>query len=112
MKRIVFLFSLILSGVSMAFAQPKLPDKCQVFYPDVLLSNVVLSEKQASALERSSDFGQSKAPRNMTFWVVYSDRDDNVTYTTPGGSTRYKTLALNEQLRIAQIKNGCALVYS
>lgn len=112
MKRIVFLFSLILSGASMAFAQPKLPDKCQVFYPEVLLSNVVLSEKQASALERSSDFGQSKAPRNMTFWVVYSDRDDNVTYTTPGGSTRYKTLALNEQLRIAQIKNGCALVYS
>ena len=112
MKRIVFLFSLIMYGVSTAFAQPKLPEKCQVFYPEVLLSSVVLYERQAAALERSSDFGQSKAPRNMTFWVVYSDRDDNVTYTTPEGSTRYKILALNEQLRIAQIKNGYALVYS
>lgn len=112
MKRIILLFALILSGFSVALAQPKLPDKCQVFYPDVLLSSVVLSEKDAAALERSSDFGQSKSPRNKTFWVVYSDRDDNITYTAPGGATRFKTLSLNEQLRIAQIKNGCALVYS
>lgn len=112
MKRIVLLFSLLLSGISAALAQPNLPDKCQVFYPEILLSSVVLDESDAAALEKSSDFGQSKAPRNKTFWVVYSDRDDNVTYTTPGGSTKYKSMAMNDQVRIAQIKNGYALVYS
>lgn len=112
MKRITLLFSLLLSGVSALFAQPALPDKCQVFYPEVLLSNVVLYEKDASALMRSSDFGQNKQPRNVTFWIVYSDRDDNTTYTTPGGSTKFKTLSMNDRLRIAEIKNGYALVYS
>ena len=112
MKRIVLLFSLILTGVSAVFAQPSLPDKCQVFYPDVLLSSVVLTASDAAALEKSSDFGQNKAPRNKTFWVVYSDRDDNPTYTTAGGTAKYKSLTMNEQLRIAQIKSGYALVYA
>lgn len=112
MKRIVLLFSLIVSGVSAAFAQPELPDKCQVFYPEVLLSSVVLSESDAAMLTKSTDFGQNKAPRNKTFWIVYSDRDDNVTYTTPGGNTEYRSLTMNDQLRIAQIKNGYALIYA
>lgn len=112
MKRITLLFSLLLFGASALFAQPALPDKCKVFYPEVLLSKVVLYEKDASALMRSSDYGQNKQPRNLTFWIVYSDRDDNTTYTTPGGSTKFKTLSMNDRLRIAEIKNGYALVYS
>ena len=76
------------------------------------MSSVVLTESDATALEKSSDFGQDKAPRNKTFWVVYSDRDDNPTYTTAGGTAKYKSLTMNEQLRIAQIKSGYALVYN
>ena len=64
------------------------------------------------AFERSSDFGQKKEPRDKRFWVVFSDRDDNTTYTAPDGATKYMSLSLNETLRIAQIKNGYALVYS
>lgn len=112
MKRFTLLFLLLLSQVTLTFAQPKLPDKCKVYYPDVLLSSVVLLEKQAAMLNESSDYGQSKAPRNMTFWVVYSDRDDNTTYTEPGGSTKCSSLAFNEKVRIALIKNDYALVYT
>lgn len=112
MKKITLLILLILSGISSAFAQPKLPDKCKVFYPEVLLSSVVLSEKDASALERSSDYGQSKAPRNTTFWVVYSDRDGNTTYSEAGGTAKFSSLAFNEKVRIAAIRNGYALVYT
>lgn len=112
MKKIILIFSLILSGVSAALAQPTLPDKCKVFYPEILLSSGVLLEDDAAALEKSADYGQNKVPRNKTFWVVYSDRDDNVTYTTPERTARYKTLSMNEQLRIAQIKDGYAMVYT
>lgn len=112
MKRITSLALLtVLSGVLLS-AQPSLPAKCEVFYPDILQSSAVLSEKDALALERSSDFGQSKTSRNAKFWVVFSDRDENTTYTTPGGSTKFSSLGFNQQLRIAQIKNGYALVYT
>jgi hypothetical protein len=112
MKKLVLLFVMLVYGVSAVYAQPSLPDKCEVFYPEILLTSVVLSEADAEALDRSSDFGQSKAPRNTTFWVVYSDRDENVTYTAPGGTTKHSTLNLNQKLRIAQIKNKYALVYT
>lgn len=112
MKRFVLIFVFLVMGSLMLDAQPTMPDKCQVFYPDILLSSVVLRDTDAIALENSSDFGQSKAPRNKTFWVVYSDRDDNVTYDAPGNGKKYSSLALNDRLRIAQLKNGYALVYS
>lgn len=112
MKRIVLLFILIVSGAVSASAQPTLPEKCDVFYPEILQRSVVLSEKDADNLINSTTFGQDKEPRNKTFWIAYSDRDDNVTYTAAGGSTRYSTLSFNEQVRIAQIKNGYALVYT
>ena len=93
-------------------AQTTLPAKCEIFYPDVLLSSVVLPESKAIALEKSSDYGQRKVPRNKTFWVVYSDRDDNQTYDAPGGGKKFSSLSLNDRVRIAQIKNGYALVYT
>lgn len=106
---IASVFSSVLTTIS---AQtPTLPDKCQVFYPDILLSPVVM-ESQMKTFEKSSDFGQRKEPRDRRFWIVFSDRDNNPTYTAPDGKTRYKSLTLNDNLRIAQIKNGYALVYS
>lgn len=112
MKRLVLFFAMIMSGAYAASAQPSLPDKCQVFYPEVLLSNVVLSEAQAAGLEKSADYGQKKPPRNITFWVVYSDRDDNTTYTAPGGTAKFSSLSMGQKLRIAEIKDRYALVYT
>ena len=110
MKKILSLVSLIIVGISAINAQPTLPDKCKVFYPEVLLSSVVLTETKATALANSYDYDQKKTPRNTTFWVVYSDRDDNTTYVAPGGA-KYSTVSFNEQLRIAAIKDKYALVY-
>lgn len=112
MKRIVLLILSAVLGCFALSAQPSLPKKCEVVYPETLQSSAVLLERDALALEKSSDYGQTVVPRNAKFWVVYSDRDENTTYTTPAGSTRYSTLDFNQQLRIAQIKNGYALVYT
>ena len=103
---ILFFFSL-----ANAFAAPTLPDKCIVFYPDVLLSSPILKETDMKAFMKTPDFGQRREPKDRRFWIVYSDRDDNPTYAMPDGATRYKSLTMNERLRIAQIKNGYALVY-
>lgn len=111
MKKVFIVFSFILCGLVTVLAQPRLPEKSQVFYPDILLSSSVLSENDAAALMKSSDYGQKKIPRDKRFWIVYSDRDENVTYNEPGGAVKFKTLNLNERLRIAQIRNGYALVY-
>lgn len=111
-QKIVLLVFSIVFGVNALLAQPVLPDKCKVFYPDILLSSVVLPEKDAEGLAKSSDYGQTKVPRNTTFWVAYSDRAENATYTEAGGSTRFGILEFNEKVRIAQVRNGYALVYT
>ena len=106
---IASVFSSVLTTIS---AQtPTLPDKCQVFYPEILL-NPIVKESEMKSFENSSDFGQRKEPRDRRFWIVFSDRDNNPTYTAPDGKARYKSLTMNDNLRIAQIKNGYALVYS
>ena len=112
MKRIALLFWSIVAGGLAVSAQPSLPGKCEVFYPDLLYSTPVLSEELALEFERSGDYGQAMKPKNMTFWVVYSDRDDNTTYTASSGNTKFSSLTFGEKLRIAQIRDGRALVYA
>jgi hypothetical protein len=112
MKRIALLILSVFTGGFALLAQPSLPKKCEVFYPEILQSSVVLLERVALALEKSGDYGQKSTIRNANFWVVYSDRDANTTYTAPDGSTKYSSLSFNQQLRIAQIRNGYALVYT
>ena len=111
-RKITLLFFTIVAGGLAAFAQPSLPSKCEAFYPELLYSTPVLSEVKASEFERAGDYGQTKKPRNLTFWVVYSDRDDNTTYTSSKGNTKFSTLGFSEKLRIAQIRDGRALVYT
>lgn len=115
MNRLILLFSSFILGIAVVSAQttpPSLPDKCQAFYPEVLLTNSVLTEDVANALAKSSDFGQNKPPRNQQYWIVYSDRSNNTTFTAPGGLTPYKKLDFNQKVRIAKIQNGYALVYT
>ena len=113
MKRITLLFLLFVWASVISSAQiPTLPEQCQAFYPELLQTNPVLKEADANDFMKKSNYGQrNKAPRNKTFWVVYSDRADNVTYTEPGGKVEYSTLDFNQRLRIAQIKDSYALVY-
>ena len=107
MKRLtVFLFFAL--GAVGLIAQT-LPNKCLVSKPSVLVTKM-LREADIRKLLSSSDYCQSES-KNKMFWIVYSDRDNNVAYTTSTGSTQACTLNMNEKLRIAQIENNRALVY-
>lgn len=111
MKKLHYIFLLIFLAGQNLLAQTSLPEKCLAFYPYVLQSSVVLNESVAEKLLTNPSLGQKMAVRDKRFWIVFSDRDNNITYTAPGGSEKHSILNLNDRLRIAQISNGYALVY-
>ena len=114
MKKIfVTLFSVTVFVCGSHAAAPQMPKKCEAFRPKKLAS-IVLTESEAEALMASADFGQGDAPQKGQFkyWDVYSDRDNNTTYEAPGSSVKFSALRFNEQVRIARIQNGYALVYT
>lgn len=69
----------------------------------------VLRESDAIRIISSNNLG--KTGNTKEYWVVYSDRQDNITYKESTGSAKYTTLEFNQRVRIADIKNGRALVY-
>lgn len=110
MRRIQF-FLLFLLQASMLSGQ-ELPAKCEVFLPKVILENTVLKESDVKSLLADPTYGQKQQrPSEKKYWIAYSDRQGNVTYTTPGGSTPHSVLSWNETLRIARISGKYALVY-
>lgn len=109
MKRLILLLTLVLSTLGI-FAQT-LPTKCSVYKPTILISRM-LRQTDVNHLLSSSDYCQAESQNGKkTHWIVYSDRDDNVAYTTPTGTEMASILPLNEKLRIASISNNRALVY-
>lgn len=116
MKRLSLFFLVLFTGISLTAAQitTPLPGKCEAFRPDALYSPILFSDV-ATSLMKSDDYGQNSSKRNSKskeYWIVYSDRTDNTTYTAPGSSTKFSSLDFNEKVRIAKISNGYALVYS
>lgn len=100
----------LLCSVS-AKADTNLPAKVEVFKPSIVLQKLIY-DQEVRELRPGSDWGQRKTPREKKHWVVYSDRDNNTTYTTPGGSTPFGKLDFNERVIIAKIENNYALVYT
>ena len=112
MKRVILLFALAMFGfVGIGKAQTSLPGQCKVYYPKNLATKAVIDLTDASAIAKYP-YGQTEKPANLKHWVVYSDRDDNVTYKKPDGKEAHDKLKFNEQVRIAKIENGYALVYT
>ena len=110
MKRIFLLFFVLIQS-SVIIGQ-ELPVKCEAFLPKIILDNAVLKESDANALMKDPYFGQkSQKPIERKYWIAYSDREMNKTYTTPGGSTMHSILSWNEPVRIAKISGKYALVY-
>lgn len=117
MKCIQQLILLLLSTALTAQAVPQLGTKSLVFRPAVLKKYIV-KESELEALTAKSK--KSKAPtygQNTTStnepWYVYSDRTDNTTYEAPSlNATKCGSLDFNEEVIIAQIENGFALVYT
>lgn len=115
MKKLLSIILFAGWGVSLFAAgiTTQLPKKCEAFRPDILYQPM-FTESHAKILVRSGDYGQSKSARGENgheFWIVFSDRDNNTTYTAPNSRTAFKQLDFNEKVRIAQIKDGWALVY-
>ena len=110
MKR--FSISLILCCAITFFcaAAPQLPGNCTAGLPSLLLKKTV-KESEVNALVKSGKWGQTnKADK---YWTVYSDRSHNTTYNTPSTSGgKCDELDFNEQVRIAKIEDGFALVYT
>ena len=55
--------------------------------------------------------GYEMPEKTNQYWDVYSDRSQNVTYTTHSAATPYSELGFKEKVRIASIRKGFALVY-
>lgn len=102
----------VLNAAVSAQEKPAFPKTCEIFYPEMLSRAIVLHESDANGLLENIDATQKNPPRNPAFWTVYSDRSDNPTYLDKSGSKKYGTLDFNEKVRIAEISNGYALVYT
>ena len=97
-------------------AKPQLPSKCEAFRPKLLLNFTVmqadLDDMISPPKKKASSWGQDGPSTNL-YWEVFSDRSGNTVYEGPSESSyACGTLDFNEELRIASIKNGFALVYS
>lgn len=110
MKKSLIIFATTFLSL-VVYAQPKLPDQCEVWLPKSI-DKEVINKKDAYTVA-SKPYGQKPVPVEKNYWIVFSDRDNNTTYVEPkSGAASYTTLAFNERLIIASIKNDYALVYS
>ncbi len=109
MKR-TLLIIFVLLGTLMVYAQT-LPSSVEVFMPQILQKQIITTT-DAQNLLKDANWGQKSPVRNKRYWIVYSDRSNNNAYVTPSNGAAVKTkLNFNQEVRIAQIKNGFALVY-
>lgn len=107
MKKFFITFLLALTSGSI-FAQT-LPGKCSAYSPKVLNKTTIFSADVKSLA--SNGYGQNGSTNK--YWDVYSDRCDNVAYKSPSKTSGEATkLKFNQKVRIAQIQNGFALVYT
>lgn len=105
-----YLFILLMACASFAVkAQVELPSKCEVGLPKVFLQNVI-TDAEAKSVNSSSNYGQSTS--SGKYWIAYSDRADNTTYSGPSSGSTYGKLDFNEKVRIAKISGNYALVYT
>ena len=112
---VVALWAILVLIAFPAKADTTLPSQCTAFRPEVLNTNII-RQSQIDALlktgksKKSSAWGQTV--NTNSYWIVFSDRSDNVTYQSPqNGSAEYMRLSFGQELRIAQIMNNFALVY-
>lgn len=103
MKKANILIGLIIATLSCT-AQVKLPELCQVGMPRILNSELI-KEREIKQFLASPDWGQSQ--KVDKYWVVYSNRENNITYNKPSKSSgRFSSLNFKEELRIAKLRNS------
>jgi hypothetical protein len=95
-----------------SLAQPKLPGTCEASRPK--FNNLTVKESEVNAfMSKGLNSGNWGAFNKYGgYWVVWSDRSHNTTYSSPSAtSAKCGELKFNEEVRIAKIQNGFALVY-
>lgn len=108
MKKILTIIVVLFSSVG-AYAQTDFPGQCTVALPK-LLEPDLLKDQDIQEFLKSPNWGQDS--QTTSYWTVYSDRANNITYKSPSNkSERFGSLNFNDELRIAKIENGYALVY-
>lgn len=114
MKRTI-LFLLLLSFTLPMLPQtpPILPQEgCTVWKPKIL-NEQKSYEELLNVFKKNSEWGQKPKPKTKRYWVVYSDRDQNLTYEQPDThSNPCGKLSFNQKVYIARIVNNMAQVYT
>lgn len=108
MKKNILILAIAFCSIGHTFADVTLPAKVNVKLPKIIAKNLI-SENETNTLQSDRNWGQSDT--YVKPWVVYSDRAENQTYTSPDGRSKFTQLEFNEKLFIAKIENGYALVY-
>lgn len=115
MKKKLFLTVFAFSCLSQVLAQvPSLPQKLKIGTPEVLKPDREGTYKM-SDLEKELNADNKWGTKKMskTYWVVWSDRDNNTVYSTPEKSNRLDaSLNFGDRVTIADIKGDMALVYT
>lgn len=111
MKRLFLIYITLLLSLQAWSQNTLLPSKCDAFLPNDFLESAVLKESTINNFLKDASYGQN-GRNTRKYWVVYSDREKNKAYKTPGGTQVHSTLNWNEPLRIARISGKYALVYS
>lgn len=111
MKRVFYILFFVFAYSISAVAQIALPDRVTAFTPDCLKERLIM-ENTLSKVSKANNYGQNSSNGEKKYWDVFSDRDDNLVYSQASSSSNVVTrLRFNQRVRIAQIKNGFALVY-
>ncbi|MBR0048663.1 MAG: hypothetical protein IJP74_04990 [Prevotella sp.] len=111
MRSLFFTIVFSVCAISLS-AQPSLPNKVMAQMPSMLNSNILKVADLEAEFKAGGKWGQRKTEKR--FWIVYSDRDQNVAYMEPtiGSALSPKKLSFGEQVVIAKIENNMALVYT
>ena len=114
-KNLFFLFSF---AMSLQLTAQVLPDKVLVGVPDYIANpkgspnGIREGESWQQWCERQIKNGNLNRKKIVSYWEVYSDRDNNAVYSASDNSNQCGTVSFAKKMRVADIKNGRALCYT
>lgn len=112
MKNKFFSLLFLFGSVICVYAQPSLPTQVKAKVPEILSTQKLpMMNDLLKEFKNGSNWGQNKKAKPQT-WVVYSDRAENITYTTSDKTKQFGELNFAEKVCIAEIKGDMALVYT
>lgn len=110
-KTLILSIYLLCCTLGSSAQAPALPDMVKAKLPEILSTNSLpRMEELRRTFKENSDWGQNRRAKSQ-LWVVFSDRANNTTYTTPEKTKKLGELNFGEKVCIADIKGDMALVY-